>query len=261
MPYKKIGCVYDNTEVARQTFQKLQVKNPEIDSKVTLKNIKNFDCLLILGGDGFMLHNMHRFTNCDIPLYGINCGSVGFLLNSYNEDVLEKLEQAVPNRLRPLAVQATLENDRQIVAYAYNEMSILRKTTQAVHLKISINSTICFDPMIADGLIVATPAGSSSYNVSAGGMVIPIGANLLGITALNSFRPRRWRGALILADSIVECEILNCDKRPIRLAADFKEISNVKKITAQESKINHIDLLFDHNHSLEYRLFQEQFAF
>lgn len=218
------------------------------------------DVIVALGGDGLMLRTLHRFMGNAIPIYGMNRGSVGFLMNAYGEEELpERIAKATPAVLHPLHMSALDLDGKTHEGIAINEVSLLRERRQAAKLKISIDSVVRMPEMICDGVLVATPAGSSAYNLSAHGPVIPIGAGLLALTPISPFRPRRWRGALLPHTAVVEIEVLNADERRVSATADFTEIRHVARVTVREDHSLSATLLFDPEHALEERIVREQF--
>lgn len=219
------------------------------------------DIIIALGGDGFMLKTLHDYLRDDTPIYGMNQGSVGFMLNEFDEDnLLERLDKAVPARIRPLRM-TTLDTDGKTVdAVAINEVSLLRETRQNAKIRISIDDRVRMKELSCDGILLATPAGSTAYNLSAHGPVIPIDAALLALTPISAFRPRRWRGALLPYRSRVKFEILDQGKRPVSAVADHTEVRNVREVTICEAKDVSITMLFDKDHSLEERIMREQFV-
>jgi NAD+ kinase len=218
------------------------------------------DIIIALGGDGFMLKTLHDYLRDATPIYGMNRGSVGFMLNEFDEDnLLERLDKAVPARIRPLRM-TTLDIDGNTAdAVAINEVSLLRETRQNAKIRISIDDRVRMEELSCDGILLATPAGSTAYNLSAHGPVIPIDAALLALTPISAFRPRRWRGALLPYRSKVKFEILDQDKRPVSAVADHTEVRNISEVTICEAKDVKITMLFDKDHSLEERIMREQF--
>lgn len=216
--------------------------------------------IVALGGDGFMLETLHRFITRGIPIFGMNCGTIGFLMNGYDEEaLLARIAAAEEVTLHPLAMEAeTLAGDK-IEALGINEVSLLRESRQAAKLSIRIDGVVRMEELVCDGLMVATPAGSTAYNLSAYGPIIPLGANLLALTAISAFRPRRWRGALLPNSARVEIEVLSPRKRPVSATADFTEVRDVRKVSIHEAKDVPLRLLFDPEHNLEERIIGEQF--
>ncbi len=216
--------------------------------------------IVALGGDGLMLRTLHRFMGRGARIYGMNRGSVGFLMNVYNEDDLpERIAKATPAVLHPLRMSAVDLEGQTHDGVAINEVSLLRERRQAAKLKISIDGVVRMPEMICDGVLVATPAGSSAYNLSAHGPVIPIGAGLLALTPISPFRPRRWRGALLPRAAVVLIEVLDAAERRVSASADFTEIRHVARVTVREDQTLAATLLFDPEHALEERIVREQF--
>lgn len=222
--------------------------------------IENAEVLIALGGDGTLLESLHKVQNKNIKVYGMNCGSVGFLLNPYRpEQLAEHLRNAHEVNIYPLLMNATDMDGNTHEAMAFNEVSLLRQTRQAAKLKIKIDDTERLEELVCDGILLATPAGSTAYNLSAHGPIIPLSANVLALTPISAFRPRRWRGALIPSQSDVHIEIINSSKRPVSATADSTEVRNIKSLSIRQSDKDKCTLLFDHDHHLEERILKEQF--
>jgi len=219
------------------------------------------DIIVALGGDGFMLHTLHRTQELGIPVYGMNRGTVGFLMNEYSEsDLLTRLNEAVEETINPLSMKAEAETGKIHRALAINEVSLLRGGPQAAQLKISIDGHLRLEELVCDGALVATPAGSTAYNYSAHGPILPIGSDVLAITAVAAFRPRRWRGALVPNKATVRIDVVNPEKRPVMAVADSRWVENVLWVEIKsEPNIGH-RILFDPGHGLEERLLREQFV-
>ena len=218
------------------------------------------DVLCALGGDGFMLHALHRYEPRGLPVYGMKLGTVGFLMNHYQPDgLVERILAAHPAILRPLEMIAVSESGASFTSLAYNEVSLLRQTRQAAHLRIHLNGRARLDELVCDGVLVATPAGSTAYNFSAHGPILPLGSNVIALTPIAAFRPRRWRGALLRSDTVVRLEVLDPDKRPLSATADSHEVRDVVEVTVRESQQHTVSLLFDPEHNLEERILSEQF--
>lgn len=221
---------------------------------------ENAEIIVALGGDGFMLATQHRFMNSGIPVYGMNKGSVGFLMNEYQEDDLhERIAAAKRSKIRPLDMEAGDVSGRVHRAKAINEVSLLRQSYQAASLGISIDGKPRLDPLICDGVMVATPAGSTAYNLSAHGPILPLNAPLLALTPVSPFRPRRWRGALIPDASKVEITINEVGKRPVNAVADHTEIKSVRFVRIEQDRESVGLILFDAEHSWDERILREQF--
>lgn len=218
------------------------------------------DIMVVLGGDGKMLHALRESIAFDIPVFGINCGRLGFLMNDYKDvDLIERLETAVYAPLHPLEMQATDNSGTLHKALAINEVSLLRQTHSAAHTRIWVNDKCEMDQLVCDGVMVATPAGSTAYNLSAHGPIIPVGTDLLALTPISAFRPRRWRGALLPANSKVRFEILNAEFRSQSVSADGIEIRDVAEVIVSQAEQTSIKLLYDKGASLADRSIAEQF--
>ncbi len=218
------------------------------------------DIIVALGGDGFMLETLHRHRKRDVAIYGMHRGSVGFLMNEYTvEDLGKKLAAASPVEVHPLVMEATTTDGKTVEARAINEVSLLRQTRQAAKIRIKIDGVTRLDELICDGALVATPAGSTAYNLSAHGPIVPIGAGLLALTPISAFRPRRWRGALLPHTAHVQFDILEADKRPVSAVADYTEVRDVTVVAIREDQSRTFTLLFDPEHNLEERILNEQF--
>ncbi|MBX9738634.1 MAG: NAD kinase [Beijerinckiaceae bacterium] len=220
------------------------------------------DVIVALGGDGLMLQTLHRFMGAKKPIYGMNRGSVGFLMNEYaTEGLRERLAAAEPSIVHPLIMRATDVHGEIMTARAINEVSVLRQSFQAAKMRISIDGTERLAELVADGLLVATPAGSTAYNLSANGPILPLNAPLMALTPISAFRPRRWRGALLADKARVTIEVLEADKRPIAAVADHFEIKDVMKVEIAMDHDTGLVLLHDPGHSLDERILREQFGY
>ena len=218
------------------------------------------DIIVALGGDGFMLHTLHRYQALGKPVYGINCGRVGFLMNTNsNINLPERIANAKLTKLYPLKMEATREDGSVQVAHAINEVSLLRQTYQTAKISIVIDGKTRLETLVCDGILVATPAGSTAYNLSAHGPIIPIGADLLAVTPISAFRPRRWRGALLPDSAKITFRVSEPTKRPVSAVADYKEVRNITTVAIAQDKSIHHSLLFDPDHNLEDRILGEQF--
>ncbi len=217
--------------------------------------------VVALGGDGFMLEVLHRNLVTRRPIYGMNRGSVGFLMNDYREDGLaERVAAAEQAIIHPLSMAAIDIDDDTFDALAINDVSLLRATRQAAKLRISIDGRPRLEELICDGVLVSTPAGSTAYNLSAHGPIIPIDGQILALTPISAFRPRRWRGALISHKARITFEILEADKRPVSAVADNVEVRNVARVDIVEDRTIALAVLFDEGRSLEERMLAEQFS-
>lgn len=221
------------------------------------------DVIISLGGDGFMLSTLRRHMTLirrGLPVYGMNKGTIGFLLNDFNEDnLLERLNKANPAIIHPLKMSAHTASSTH-EELAFNEVSLIRLTQQAAHIKITIDDRVRLERLIADGVLVSTPAGSTAYNLSAHGPVIPLGAEVMALTPISAFRPRRWRGALLKANAKVIFENIDPTKRPISATADSHEIRNVVKVEVSQDLSTSLTLLFDENNGLDEKILHEQFS-
>ena len=216
--------------------------------------------IVALGGDGFMLETLHSKQTRDIPVYGMNRGTVGFLMNAFSlEDLPRRLAQAQETTLNPLAMTATDAAGVQHEALAINEVSLLREGPQAARLRITVDGKVRMEELVCDGALVATPAGSTAYNYSAHGPILPIEADVLALTAMSAFRPRRWRGALLPKTAVVQFDVLEPEKRPVMADADAQSVRNVVQVVIRSDPELHHRLLFDPDHGLEERLIREQF--
>ena len=218
------------------------------------------DVLCALGGDGFMLQTLHRHGALGRAVFGMKLGTVGFLMNQYRPDgLIERIAAAEPAKLRPLEMTAMTESGTSISSLAYNEVSLLRQTRQAAHIRIDLNGETRLDELICDGVLTATPAGSTAYNFSAHGPILPLGSNTIALTPIAPFRPRRWRGAILKADTEVRFRVLDPYKRPVSATADSHEVRDVVEVTIRESRDRMVTLLFDREYNLEERILSEQF--
>ncbi len=262
MKYNNIAII-----AALKNEKAIVIKN-ELVSKYNFLDLTNnnisatdFDLIIAIGGDGLMLHLLHRYKESNIPIYGINCGTVGFLMNSYRDDknLLDKIENSSETKIHPLKMRVIDVKGKKYNHIAINEVAITRKSSQSVKVAIEINGQERISNLSADGILVATPAGSTAYNFSAGGPIIPFGSKILTLTPICPFRPRKWNGALLPANSKIKFKILDHEKRPAVATADFNEIKEVKEISVSQDKSLAFTIVFDPNHSLEERIIREQF--
>ena len=254
--FEKLAFVSSDRNDARTALQVLAARYGNHDAA-------DADAIIALGGDGFMLRTLRRHMTLvrrGLPVYGMNKGTVGFLMNEYREDdLLKRLNKAEPATVRPLKMTAkgaggTFEE------LAFNEVSLFRQTQQAAHIKINVDGKTRLERLIADGILLATPAGSTAYNLSAHGPVLPLGAEILALTPISAFRPRRWRGALLNAGAKVEFEVMNPEKRPVSASADNSEIRNIHTVKVEQDMKTSLTLLFDHEHGLGEKILREQFS-
>jgi NAD+ kinase len=254
MPRDKIAFLASGSEAAQTALQTLQAGYQHVAPEQA-------DVIVALGGDGFMLHTLHRFMDQETPVYGMNRGSVGFLMNSYAEaGLLDRLQQANEEILHPLHMRAYGEDGNLTEALAINEVALTRDSAQAAKIRISIDAKVRMEQLIADGVLVATPAGSTAYNLSAHGPIVPIGSDILALTPISAFRPRRWRGALLSHRAKIVFEVQEHAKRPVLAVADSNEVRNAVRVEVEESRRHKLRLLYDPHHNLEERIINEQFA-
>lgn len=253
MAYSNIAFTAADTPQAQEALRQLTEQFGNC-------TVEDADIIVPLGGDGFMLETLHKNFDRGKPVYGMNRGSVGFLMNAFEVNNLpDRLDAAVPVLLHPLRMEATTADGEVESALAINEVSLLRETGQAAKIRIKVDDVTRIDEMVCDGVLVSTPAGSTAYNLSAHGPIIPLGAELLALTPISVFRPRRWRGALLPARAVVTFDILDAPKRPVSAVADFTEVRDVTRVTVQETRNHTQTLLFDAEHNLEERILREQF--
>ncbi len=253
MKYKTIGFVAARNDEAQEALKRLTSQYEHVPPEES-------DVVVALGGDGFMLRALHSTMDRGAPVYGMNRGSVGFLMNAYEEDNLpERLENAQAADLHPLRMIAIDTNGERHEALAINEVSMLRETRLAAKLRIKVDGIERMAELICDGCLVATPAGSTAYNASAHGPIVPIGAELLALTPISAYRPRRWRGALLPQRAAVEVDVHDHEHRLVSAVADYTEVRNVKRVTISQDRSKTTTLLFDPEHNLEERIVKEQF--
>jgi NAD+ kinase len=253
--YQRIAFVASQSDEAQQALKQLvgEFGNSEPDQA---------DVIVALGGDGLMLQTLHRYMRSGKPIYGMHRGTVGFLMNEFSTHSLpERLEAAKLTVINPLLMRATDVNGNVHIHHAINEVSLFRQTHQAARLRILVDERERMAELVADGVLVATPAGSTAYNLSAQGPILPINAALLALTPISAFRPRRWRGALLPNTAFVVIEVLEGDKRPVAAVADHDEARDVRRVEILTDRTISIRMLFDPGHSLEERILSEQFGF
>jgi NAD+ kinase len=253
-PTPRIAVVAAETEAAQLALGELCTRYPCVDPD-------RAEVIIPLGGDGFMLETLHRFLREGVRIYGMHRGSVGFLMNAYRPvGLYERLAAAEPVVLHPLEMAVwDVEGERQS-ALAFNEVSLLRESRQAAKLRISVDGVVRLEELMADGVLLATPVGSTAYNLSAHGPIIPLGAGVLALTPISAFRPRRWRGALLAHEARVRIDAIETDKRPVSAVADFTEVRDVAAVEVYVNRDIAMTLLFDHDSKLEERVLKEQFA-
>jgi NAD+ kinase len=250
----KLAVVAAETEAAHLARAELEAGYHCVDPA-------HAEIIVALGGDGFLLETLHRFLPQSVPIFGMHRGSVGFLMNPYRQERLrERLAMAQPVLLHPLEMMAHDIHGVRHRALAFIVVSLLRETRQAAKLRILVDGVVRLDELMADGILLATPVGSTAYNLSAHGPIIPLGAGILALTPISAFRPRRWRGALLRHEARVRIDALETDKRPVSAVADFTEARDVTTVEIRENREIAMTLLFDHDANLEERVFKEQFG-
>ena len=251
---QRVHFVASETAEAQAALVRLTERYGDADAAAS-------DVIVALGGDGFMLQTLHTFLHSGLPIYGMNLGSVGFLMNEFREeDLPARVAAAEPARVHPLRMTASSPAGTT-TALAFNEVSLFRQTRQTAKLRIVLDERVRLQELISDGILVSTPAGSTAYNLSAHGPILPINAALLAMTPLSPFRPRRWRGALLPHDAKVRFEILEPEKRPVSAVADNIEVRNVSRVDIAEDRNIAVAMLFDAGHSLDERILTEQFVY
>ena len=252
--FDNIAFVASGAPAAQASVKALHARYHGVDPE-------DADVVVALGGDGFMLETLHRFIGRHLPIYGMNRGTVGFLMNEYVEDDLAaRLAQASESLVHPLVMTARDVHGATAQSLAINEVSLLRQTRQASKIRISVDGKVRIEELICDGVLVATAAGSTAYNLSAHGPILPVGSDLLTLTPISAFRPRRWRGALLPATATVRFEILENQKRPVSAVADSAEVRDVVDVVVEENRDVELTMLFDPEHNLAERILNEQFT-
>lgn len=251
---ERIAFVAANFDAAQDALRDLEARYASVAPE-------DADVIVALGGDGFALQTLRRFIDSDTPVFGLNRGSVGFLMNDFRlDDLPARLRNSQAVTLYPLYMVARTTDGHTEESVAINEVSLLRETYQAAKLEILVDGVVRMPELICDGALVATPAGSTAYNLSAHGPIIPLSAEILALTPISAFRPRRWRGALLPHDSEVVFRILEAEKRPVSATADDFEVRNVAEVTIREDRARSFELLFDPETNLEERIVKEQFS-
>ncbi len=252
----KWAIVVSPTPQAQEAGKKLEQAMDWVD-------IEDAEGLLVLGGDGFMLQSLHQMLNRRkiLPVYGMNLGTVGFLMNNWHEDDLPaRLERARAFKVKPLKMEVETLSGARITLPAINEVSLLRETRQTAKLEIQVSKRIMLQELVCDGLLVATPAGSTAYNLSANGPILPLGSSLLALTPISPFRPRRWKGAILPEKMQIHIKVLDAEKRPVSAVGDQQEVRDVAKVTVSIDRNQALTLLFDPEHALDERIANEQFS-
>ena len=253
--FKTIAFVAGQTPEAREACARLEKRYGNADPTKA-------DVIVALGGDGLMLQTLHKFMKSGKPIYGMHRGTVGFLMNEFAEENLaERLANAHITVIHPLLMRARDTQGRTHEHRAINEVSLFRQSAQASHLRILIDAQERLADLTADGVLVATPAGSTAYNLSVQGPILPINAPLLALTPISPFRPRRWRGALLPSSAAVTIEVLESSKRPVAAVADHDEVRSVQSVDVRMDESIAMHMLFDPGHSLEERILREQFGY
>jgi len=254
--FKKLAFVSSSRSTAKEALEELITLYGNCDAAEA-------DVIIPLGGDGFMLETLRRYmplVTRGLPVYGMNKGTVGFLMNHYSpDDLLKRLEKASITPVHPLKMQAEAAGGT-FEDIAFNEVSVFRQSQQAAHIRVSVDGKERLERLVADGVMLSTPVGSTAYNLSAHGPVIPLGADILALTPISAFRPRRWRGALLSGHAKVRFDVLNPMKRPVSASADNSEIRDLLSIEISQDIETTLTLLFDEDHALDEKILQEQFA-
>jgi len=239
-----------------------QKKKENLEKKFGNNSTDNADVIVVLGGDGFMLEAIKNQMEKSLPLFGLNYGSVGFLMNAVNdEDLIQRLNSSQSIKISPLSMTANTADGSAHEAIAINEVSLLRETHQAAKIKISIDGNVRLDELVCDGVLLSTPSGSTAYNLSAHGPILPINADVLALTPISAFRPRRWKGAILNNKSEVKFEVIDSHKRPVSAVADSAEFREIESVVIKQDNQKSVELLFDAQHSFEERILNEQFKF
>ena len=253
--FKDIAFVASQTPEAREACDRLAQRYGNCDPRAA-------DVIVALGGDGLMLQTLHDFMKSGKPIYGMHRGTVGFLMNDYSADnLVERLAAAQKTVIHPLLMRTHDVRGSLHEHHAINEVSLFRQAAQAARLRILIDGQERLPELIADGVLVSTPAGSTAYNLSVQGPIIPINASLLALTPISPFRPRRWRGALLPDKAKVTIEVKDADKRPVAAVADHDEVRSVERVDVSMDHSISLNMLFDPGHSLDERILREQFGF
>lgn len=254
--YSRLALLASPTDQAQQACEALRKERDWVP-------MAEAEAAVVIGGDGFMLQTLHAMLDADhvIPAFGLNLGTVGFLMNRYRSSrgIMERLAKATPVAISPLRMTATTNTGEKHSVCAINEVSILRETRQTAKLEVSVNGKVRMPELACDGVLVATPAGSTAYNLSANGPILPLSSNMLALTPISPFRPRRWRGAILPDTYEILFKALESVKRPVLVVADQKEVRDVREVRVKVWPEHRLTLLFDRGQSLEDRIFAEQF--
>lgn len=257
----KTAIKTDRIAIVAADFDEAQAALSQLTQTYGAVDPQEADVIVALGGDGFVLQTLHRYIDRKVPVFGMNRGSVGFLMNDYlTDDLLIRLANAEPVTLYPLRMSTKTADGSTYESLAINEVSLLRQSYQAAKIKIQVDGVVRIPELICDGVLLSTPAGSTAYNLSAHGPIIPLNAGILALTPISAFRPRRWRGALLSRTAKVRFTVLDAKKRPVHATADDTEIRNVVEVDVREDRAASFQLLFDPETNLEERILKEQFA-
>lgn len=253
MGKKRVHFIASSADVAQSALANLIGRYGQTE-------LSEAEVIVALGGDGFMLRTLHRLLPADLPVYGMKLGNVGFLMNRFRDrGLMERLSRANTVELAPLCMVAHTEAGEDVRALAINDVSLLRQMSQAAHIRILVNGSVKVPELVCDGVLVSTAAGSTAYNLSVHGPILPLGTQALALTPISPFRPRRWRGAVLPNNVRIEFEVLDPDERPVSATADSHEVRNVVRVEVSEEKNIRLKLMFDPDHSLEDRIVDEQF--
>jgi len=253
---KKWALIVSPTQPAQEAAEKLK-------SLIDWMPVEEADQAVVLGGDGFMLQTLHQMLNRRkiMPVYGMNLGTVGFLMNNWHlEDLNERLSKARAFKVKPLKMEVETISGASFTLPAINEVSLLRETRQTAKLEIEINGRIMMEELVCDGVLIATPAGSTAYNLSANGPILPLTCNLLALTPISPFRPRRWKGAILPDKMEITIRVLNPEKRPVSAVGDQQEVRDVSCVKVAIDRSQSLTMLFDPEHALDDRIAMEQFV-
>ncbi len=251
--HKKIALVASETNTAQEAAAALKAHYDFVP-------INEADIIVALGGDGFILHLIHDIMPHKASIFGMNRGTVGFLLNDFRENnLIDRIKASTPITLHPLRMTAETDDGKQLQALAINEVSLLRQTRQTAKIRVLVDEKVRMDELVCDGILLSTPAGSTAYNLSAHGPIIPMNAEIMAMTPISAFRPRRWKGALLPQNSKVVFEIIDPVKRPVSAVADIREVRHITRVSIEQDRSIKINLLFDSHHTLEERILNEQF--
>jgi NAD+ kinase len=254
---EKIALVASETPRAQEAFAKLSEQNDWVP-------LAQADAVVVLGGDGFMLHTLHNMLEMRriVPAYGMNRGTVGFLMNRYDNraNVMRRLEKARGKTISPLRITAVTQDGEMHKMCAINELSLLRETRQTAKIEVTVGSRVRIEELVGDGILVSTPAGSTAYNLSANGPILPLDSRMLALTPISPFRPRRWRGAILPDEMRITLRVLEPAKRPVAAVADQKELRDIAEVIVENDPSSSLELLFDPGQSLAERIVSEQFA-